>query len=68
MQNSFCKIVMVVFMIAHNVDHMLKPCCASLKEFVIAIAAIFWSHHTIWITLCYVSSHTDVAGQNQNLR
>ena len=57
---------MIVFVIAHNVDHMWKTIMTALEEIVIAVATIIWSHDAIRITLCDIAGHTDVATQNQD--
>ena len=58
---------MIVFMIAHNVDHVRESVMAALKEVMESIATIFWTHHAVWITLCDIMSNTDIAAQDQYL-
>ena len=58
---------MIVFVIAHNENHMWKSLTASLKERMETIATILFAHGVVGITLCHVRGHTDITAQDQHV-
>jgi len=58
----------IVFMIAHDEDHVWEPCTTALKELMVSSATIIWTHDVVGITLCNIVGHTDVAAQDQDFR
>jgi L-lactate permease len=67
MWNGLLKVTIVVFVIAHNKNHMWETITASFKERMEAIATIVFAHGIVGITLCHVRGHTDVAAQDQHV-
>jgi hypothetical protein len=61
------KVMVVVFMIAHDIDHMSKLFTAALHKVVIPIATVFCSHDVVGIMLCDISCHKDIATQDQHI-
>jgi hypothetical protein len=64
MWNGCSKVTMIVFVIAHNENHMWESLRASLKERMESVATIFFTHGVVGITLCNVRGHADVAAQD----
>jgi hypothetical protein len=58
---------MIVFVIAHNENHMRKTATASFKEVMESVATILFAHGVVGITLCHVRGHTDIAAQDQHV-
>jgi hypothetical protein len=64
---GFSKVMVIVFVIAHDIDHMSKLFTASLHKVMIPIATVFCSHDVVGIMLCDISSHKDIATQDQHI-
>jgi hypothetical protein len=58
---------MIVFVIAHNENHVRESLRASLKEVMESVATVLLAHDVGSVTLCHVCGHTDVAAQDQHV-
>ena len=65
--HSFYKVTVIVFVIAHNENHMWESLTASFKERMELVATIVFAHGVVGITLCHVRTHTDVSAQDQHV-
>jgi hypothetical protein len=64
---GFGKVMVIVFVIAHDIDHMSKLLTAALHKVVIPIATVFCSHDVVGIMLCDIPSHKDITTENQHI-
>jgi hypothetical protein len=67
MWNGLLKVTIVVFVIAHNENHMWETITASLEERMESIATIVFAHGIVRVTLCHVRGHTYVTTQDQHI-
>ena len=67
MRHSFGKVAMIVFVIAHNENHMWKSLTASLEEVMESVATILFTHGIVGIALRHIVGNANVAAQDQHV-